>query len=73
MFPLAGSVDSREDEAFRQTMTLSTLILMVAAILAGFLGFGYLQGSLADWTQFSFFALLIASLASLVFDRRRPI
>lgn len=54
-------------------MTLSTLILMVAAILAGFLGFGYLQGSLADWTQFSFFALLIASLASLVFDRRRPI
>lgn len=54
-------------------MTFSTLLLMAAAILAGFLGFGYLEGSPADWTQFGFFALLIASLASLVFDRRRPI
>lgn len=54
-------------------MTLYTLLLMAAAILAGFLGFGVLTGSSADWTQVGFFALLVAALTSLVFDRRRPI
>ena len=54
-------------------MTIYTLLLMAASILAGFLGFGFLRGAAADWTQVGFFALLVAAFTSLVFDRRRPI
>lgn len=54
-------------------MNVYSLLLMFAAVFAGFIGFGYLQGSAADWTQMGFFVLLIAALAALVFDRRRPI
>lgn len=54
-------------------MNFFALLLMFAAVLVGFLGFGYLQGPAADWTQMAFFALMISAIAALVFDRRRPI
>lgn len=54
-------------------MNSSFLLLMLAAAFAAAMGFGWLQGVAAETMQALFFVLLITSLASLVFSRRRPV
>jgi uncharacterized membrane protein YtjA (UPF0391 family) len=54
-------------------MNSGFIILMLAATIAAALGFRLLTGFAADAMQAVFFALLVSSLASLVFSRRRPV
>ncbi len=54
-------------------MNLYFMLLMLATILVGVLGFAVFSGTIADWTQVAFFALIVAAFVTLVYDKRRPI
>jgi uncharacterized membrane protein YtjA (UPF0391 family) len=49
------------------------VLLFFAAVVSGGVGFLGPNESAAEWMQILFFVFLIASVACLVWDRRRPI
>ena len=54
-------------------MNTNTVIFALLAVFAAFIGFGFHDQLAAPFVQVAFFVLVIAALASLVFERRRPV